>query len=140
MGKQRGFTLVEIMIVVAIIAILSSIALPGYNEFVRRSQRVAARAIMLEAANWMERFFSVHHNYLGSDNQLPVLPDGLNRSPQSGTAKYAISLAAGQTHATAYQLQAAPVVADKCGTFTLDQTGARGLIGNTASLAECWGR
>ena len=140
MDKQRGFTLVEIMIVVAIVAILSSIALPSYSEYVRRSQRLAARAIMLEAANWMERRFSVHHNYLGSDNQLPVLPDGLNRSPQSGPAKYAISLMTGQTHATAYQLQASPLVADRCGTFTLDHTGARGLIGNTASLAECWGR
>lgn len=140
MGKQKGFTLVEIMIVVAIVAILSSIALPSYKEHVRRSQRLAARAIMLEAASWMERRFSVHHNYLGGDNQNPVLPDGLNRSPRSGTTKYAISLMAGQTHAAAYQLQASPVVGDKCGTFTLDHTGGRGLIGNTASLAECWGR
>jgi type IV pilus assembly protein PilE len=140
MGKQTGYTLVEIMIVAAIAAILSNVALASYCEHVRRSQRLAARAVMLEAANWMERRFSVHHNYLGSDKLPPVLPDGLNRSPPSGTAKYAISLATGQTHATAYQLQAAPLLADKCGTFTLDHTGARGLIGNTASLAECWGR
>ncbi len=140
MRKQSGFTLVEIMIVVAIVAILSSIALPGYSEYVRRSQRLAARAIMLEAANWMERRYSVHHNYLGGDNQPPVLPDGLDRSPQAGAVRYAISLLDGQTHAVAYQLRAVPAVMDKCGTFTLDHTGARGLIGNTASLAECWGR
>lgn len=132
--------MVEIMIVVAIVAILSSIALPSYSEHVRRSQRVAARATMLEAANWMERRFSVHHTYLGGDNQPPVLPDDLNRSPQTGAIKYAISLVDGQTHASAYQLHAVPAVMDKCGTFTLDHTGARGLIGNTASLAECWGR
>lgn len=132
--------MVEIMIVATIVAILSSIALPSYSEHVRRSQRVAARATMLEAASWMERRFSVHHTYLGGDGQPPVLPDGLNRSPQTGAARYAINLADGQTHAVVYQLRAVPTVMDKCGTFTLDHTGARGLIANTASLAECWGR
>jgi len=140
MRKQRGYTLVEIMTVVAIVAILSSVALPNYSEHVRRGQRLAARAVMLEAANWMERRFSVHHSYRGNDMQIPVLPDGLNRSPRSGAAKYVISLSAGKTQATAYQLRAVPSVADKCGTFTLDHTGARGLIDNTASLKECWDR
>lgn len=143
MCRQRGYTLVEIMAAVAIIAILSSMALASYSEHVSRSQRVAARAVMLEAASWMERRFSVHHSYLGNNNQVPVLPVSLSRSPQAGAARYAINLASGQTRAAAYQLHAAPAapaVADKCGTFTLDHTGARGLIGNTASLAECWGR
>jgi len=140
MHKHGGFTLIEIMTVVAIVAILSSVALPNYSEHVRRGQRLAAQAVMLEAANWMERRFSVHHNYLGNDMQIPLLPDGLNRSPRSGAAKYVVSLAAGQTQAAAYQLRAVPSVADKCGTFTLDHTGARGLIDNTAPLKECWGR
>ena len=142
MSKQggRGFTLLELMAVVAITAILSSMALSSYSEHVRRSERIAARAVLLEAAGWMERRFSVQHSYLGADGQIPVLPAELGQSPRSGAAKHAISLAGGQTHAAAYQLQAAPVVADKCGTFTLDHTGARGLIGNDAPFAECWGR
>ncbi|WP_211465875.1 type IV pilin protein [Collimonas silvisoli] len=139
MRKQRGFTLIEIMTVVTIVAILSSVALPSYSEHVRRGQRVAARAVLLEAASWMERRFSVHHNYLGNDHQIPILPDGLNRSPRSGAEKYVISLTTGKAQATAYQLRAVPSVPDKCGSFTLDHTGARGLIGNTASLKECWG-
>jgi type IV pilus assembly protein PilE len=137
--RRRGFTLLELMAVVAISAILSSMALSSYSEHVRRSERIAARAVLLEAASWMERRFSVQHNYLGADGQVPALPAELAQSPRSGAAKHAISLASGQTHATAYQLHAAPVLADKCGTFTVDHTGARGLIGNTASLAECWG-
>lgn len=139
-SKGGGFTLLEVIVVVAIVAILSSIALPNYNEHVRRSERVAARAVLLEAANWMERHFSMHHTYLGSDDRIPELPEDLNRSPKSGAARYAIRLTAGKTQATAYELSAAPGRPDKCGTFTLDHTGARGLIGNTAPLAECWGR
>lgn len=138
--RRRGFTLLELMAVVAITAILSSMAISSYVEHVRRSERIAARAVLLEAASWMERRFSVQHSYLGADGQIPVLPAGLEQSPRSGAAKHTISLASGQTHATAYQLHAAPVMADKCGTFTLDHTGARGLIGNTAPFVECWGR
>lgn len=137
---ERGFTLLELLAVIAITAILSSMVLSSYSEHVRRSERLAARAALLEAASWMERRFSVQHSYLGADGQVPLLPAELGQSPRSGAAKHAISLASGQTHATAYQLQAAPVVADKCGTFTVDHSGARGLIGNTAPFAECWGR
>jgi type IV pilus assembly protein PilE len=136
----HGFTLLELMVVVAIIAILSSIALPSYSDQVRRSERVAARAALLEAANWMERRFSVQHSYLGDNGQIPVLPAGLNQSPKSGAVKYGINLSIGKTQVTAYELAATPVRADKCGTLILDHTGARSLIGNTASLEQCWGR
>lgn len=135
-----GYTLLELLAAVAIVAILSSMALSSYSAYVRRSDRIAARAVLLEAANWMERRFSVQHSYLGDDGQSPVLPAGLERSPASGAAKYVVSLASGQTRITAYELRAAPILADACGTLTLDHSGARGLIGNTASLAECWGR
>lgn len=136
----RGFTLLELMAVVAIVAILSGMALSSYSQHVRRSERIAARAVLLEAASWMERRFSVQHSYLGADGQIPVLPAGLDQSPRSGMAKYVISLASGQTQATSYELRATPIRADVCGALTLDHTGARGLIGNTAPLAECWGR
>ncbi|AIY44165.1 Type IV pilus biogenesis protein PilE [Collimonas arenae] len=142
MNKQSapGFTLLELMIVIVLVAILSSVALANYGEHVRRSERVAARAVLLEAANWMERRFSMQHSYLGKDGQIPVLPAGLNQSPKNGAAKYEISLVSGQTQATAYALMAAPLRADKCGVLTLDHTGARGLLDNTAELEECWGR
>ncbi|MEO6917990.1 MAG: type IV pilin protein [Collimonas sp.] len=142
MNKQcaNGFSLLELMIVVTLVAILSSVALANYSEYVRRSERVAARAVLLEAANWMERRFSVQHNYLGMDSQPPLLPADLKQSPKNGAAKYEISLAAGQTQATAYELRAAPLRADKCGILSLDHTGARGLIGNSATMEECWGR
>ena len=53
--RQKGFTLIEIMIVVAIVGILTAIALPSYNEYIRRGHRAEARAALLQGAQWMER-------------------------------------------------------------------------------------
>ncbi|MFC5473257.1 type IV pilin protein [Paraherbaspirillum soli] len=134
--RRQGFTLVELMLVVVIVAILSTVALPNYSAYVRRSERAAARAVLLEAAAWMERRFTVNNSYAG----ISRLPDDLRQAPRTGTAKYRVSLTQ-PAEIAAYQLQAAPERSgDKCGIFTLDHSGARGLIGNTASLEECWGR
>jgi type IV pilus assembly protein PilE len=138
--KQVGFTLIEIVIVVALIGILATIALPSYSEYVRRGERSEARTIMLEASHWMERRFTVHHSYLSGDGGIPVIPSGMSQSPKTGTAKYVIGLMAEGTTLTTYKLQAMPQRGDKCGTFMLDQSGARSLRGNIASVEECWRR
>lgn len=138
--RKVGFTLIEILIVVAIVGILSAIALPSYSEYVRRSDRSEARMVMLEAANWMERRFTVHHSYLSADGGIPALPPGMRQSPKTGTAKYVIGLMAEDTGLTTYKLQAIPQRDDKCGTFVLDQSGARSLRDSKASVEECWGR
>ena len=54
----RGFTLIELMIVVAIIAVLASVAYPSYKEYVARSRRAEARAVLVAAQQWMERFYT----------------------------------------------------------------------------------
>lgn len=133
MGRH-GFTLIEVMIVVAIVAILASVAVPSYLESVRRGNRAEAAATMLKNANWMEQQFTVNNTY--------VLPSGVTlpnlQSPESGTAKYDIKLAAGTT-ATTYALEASPKdTTDKCGKFTLDQSGKR-TVGGTAKAEDCWG-
>ena len=138
-SSSAGFTLVELMITVAIVGILIAVALPSYSEYIRRSDRLEARTTLFEAAAWMERNFSVGNSYLAA-GIFPEIPEGLNRSPKTGLPKYVISVMAGATRST-YSLQAEPQATplDKCGTFMLDETGVRSLGENAkAAVAECW--
>jgi type IV pilus assembly protein PilE len=133
---QQGFTLIELMLVVVIIAIISAVALPMYGEQVRRSSRNEARSIMMENQLWMEQRMTVNSTYL-NNNVAPVLP--YTQSPKAGRAKYRMTL----TNVTAgtYTLSAIPEqgVDDKCKTFVIDQTGLRSLSGSpTLSVEECW--
>ncbi|PPE71600.1 type IV pilin protein [Caldimonas thermodepolymerans] len=137
--RARGFTLIELMIVVVILGILATIAYPNYREYVRRGQRAEARSTLLEAAQFMARFYAANDRYDETRNGTEVaLPETLRRSPANGTQSYAISLAS--VTATSYTLQAVPtggMADDRCGTLTLTSTGQRGASGG-APVAECW--
>lgn len=129
----RGFTLIELMIVVAIIGIIAAIAYPSYRENVERTRRTTAQADLLELAQWMERRYSNGFDYRDAGND-PALP--FTQSPQNGTAFYNISFSAAVGRDT-YTLQAVPTAAqagDDCGTLTLDEQGNQG----AALAAGCW--
>jgi type IV pilus assembly protein PilE len=141
--RKRGFTLIELMIVVAIVAILAGIAYPSYREFVRRSDRADARTALLENAQFLERNFTVSNSYnkdsAGNDLDSTALP--VKQSPRNGAAKYNITIDAAT--ATAFTLKATPtgsMAGDACGTFKLAHTGQKTLAGNTKSVADCWNR
>lgn len=132
---ESGFTLLELLVTVAIVAILSAIALPSYNEYIRRGARAEATGILLQNQVWMEQRFTLNNSY-GAN--VPILP--VKQSPKSGTAKYKISIAAiPPMTTTSYTLEAVPEKADKCGTLTVNNTGLRGLGGqHTATVEDCW--
>lgn len=132
-NKQiRGFTLIELMIVVIVIAVLAAIAFPSYNESVRKGRRGGAQADMAELAQNLERSFTVNNNYTAY-----AIPARLTRSPQQGPIFYTIAVA--PRTQTTFTITATPVNAhagDKCGNLTLNQAGTKGV--SAATLAECW--
>lgn len=118
---QRGFTLIEVMVVVAIIGILAGIAYPSYIESVRRSARADAQSDIMQIAQTAERFFTQNNQYQ-FDRAGVAFPLPFNQSPRSGTARYNIDIAF-PTPQT-YVLRAVPAgsqVGDVCGTLQVNQ-------------------
>ena len=138
--KSSGFTLIELMIVVAIVAILAAIAYPSYQEQVRKSRRADAKAVLLEAAQWLERHYTVNNTYVV--DFAADFPAALKKSPKDGgTAYYNITL--GNLAQNTFTLTATPQATggqdkDKCGGLTLTHTGAKGVLGTGATVAQCW--
>jgi len=133
----KGFTLIELMIAVAIIGILAGIALPSYREYVRRGDRASARAVLLEAQQFMERFYAVNDAYNADKAGTAVaLPVRLRTAPVEAP-KYNVAISA--SAANSYTLTATPISADsKCGNLTFTNAGVKGRTGTELSVADCW--
>ena len=136
--NNRGFTLIEVMIVVAVLGILSMIALPSYQKYVQRGHRANAKTVLLEAAQFMERYRSSNFKYVDGSGNAPALPSGLQVSPAQGTKRYDVALSA--VDATSFTLTATPSGwADSiCGNLTLTNLGVKGQ--SVGDAATCWNR
>ena len=122
--KVDGFTLIEVMIVVAIIAILASIALPAYNDQIRKSRRTDAQRELVSWAQGLERNFSANGTYLDKDGLCNA------GAPETDPAKNPIinfyDFSAVTCTATAFKLKADPKAAQEGdGDQTLDQAGGK---------------
>lgn len=119
---QRGFTLIEVMIVVVVIGMLAAIAYPSYQDAIRKSRRADARAVLSELTQFMERVYTENNTYMpGGAN--PTLP--FTESPRDGTSKY-YDLSLTAATATTYTLQALPKGSQSGdGRLQISNTGAR---------------
>ncbi|HBS63245.1 MULTISPECIES: type IV pilin protein [Stenotrophomonas] len=132
-GHRRGapgFTLIELMITVAVVAILAAIAYPSYQDQIRKSRRAQAKADMVEYSQMAERFHTVNNTYAG-------FALGATQTPrEGGSAWYALTIQ--QTPAT-FTITATPQgtqAKDKCGTLTINQASVK--TPAEATVSGCW--
>ena len=132
--RSLGFTLLEVMIVCAIVAILAAIAYPSYNSSVQKSRRAEAKTALLGVASQMERWSTEKSTYatatLGTSGVF---------ANHSENSYYNLSLT--NLTATTYTARAAPTGAqtgDPCGTFTYTEQGIKSVTGGTWTTAQCW--
>jgi type IV pilus assembly protein PilE len=136
--RASGFTLIELMIVVAIVGILAAIAYPSYQESVRRSNRAECKGVIVNLANVLERRFSATSSYAGG------MPAGFaNQCPaDGGAARYtlAVNVPADGLSFTITATRAGAQATDRCGDLTLTNTALRGIANADAGVVagDCW--
>jgi type IV pilus assembly protein PilE len=141
--KHSGFTLIELMITVVIVGILAAIAIPSYREQVARTRRADAQALLLQATQFMERFYTEHNSYKETRAATPVavaLPGSVTVNDFYTIAIDTASLARNGYKIKATRKSSAGMASDKCGDYVIDNNGTKSVENNTAALADCWKR
>lgn len=139
-AAARGFTLIELMVIVVIVGILAAIAIPSYTQYVQRAHRNEAQQTLLEAAAFLQRCFTQNNAY-----HCPPGPFPFTQSPAPPAApRYTIAISAGggpgSTTFTLTATRTGTMAGDECGDLTLTHTGVRGAVNNTRDAADCWRR
>jgi len=150
--NAKGFTLIELMIVVAILGILAAVAFPSYQKYTTKSHRVDAEKNLGELAQYMERYFTENGRY-DQDSGSTAVSLPFSKSPKDGSkTHYNIALSA--VSSTAFTLKATPTGSQatndtKCGILSVNSAGVKCVLNeatcsnNTSSAAmslisDCW--
>ena len=157
--KQAGFTLMELMITVAVVGILAAVAYPSFTEQIARSRRTEAQTVLIAGQQWMERFYSENYRYDQNSagtaiTDTALFPSRFGTSPPSGQGAplYTITVSAPTRDSyliTAARRTGTSMAADRCGDMTVDNLGRRSLVDSTyntskvgstkaAAIAYCW--
>jgi type IV pilus assembly protein PilE len=131
-NRRLGFTLIEVMITLAIVAILAVIALPTYRDHIRKSRRAEAQAFLMNVAGRQQQFLIDTRAYAGS------IATAVGAPPSDVAAFYNVTLVAVGGPPPTFVVTATPrpdtdQPSDSCGVLGIDQTGTK-----TAALASCW--
>ena len=137
--RMLGFSLIELMVVVLVVAVLASLAVSTYSRYVVKTRRAAAAAVLLGVANRQEQFFLDAREYASDMTALGATP------PPEVSESYTIATTAnnGATPPT-FQVTATPISGSnqaardtKCATLTLTSAGVKSISG-TGSVRDCW--
>lgn len=130
--SSRGFTLIEIMIVIAIIGIILTISIPSYNEYVKKGRRAEVVSLLSEQAQTLERFYTRNNVYTGVTG-LSAGNDFYTITPTLTDQTFVL---------TAIRKTGTAMATDKCGDFTLTNTGVRSMNNAATGVTakDCWGR
>lgn len=153
-SAQRGFTLIELMIVVVVIGVLASIGYPSYAEYVAKSRRAAMASSLLQGQQWMERFYTEnfsYHQVRGSEaTSSDLFPAALKQSPAPGEGgvQYSIAITVNAKNPEIFELRASRtgnMANDRCGDYIVDQYGRKFLEYDKnkfstlqQAMAYCW--
>ncbi|MEL7025572.1 MAG: type IV pilin protein [Pseudomonadota bacterium] len=143
--NQSGMSLIELLTVVVIIGILGAIVIPSYQDSVRKARRADSQAVILELAQWMERFYTENGRYDQDRNGNavgPQIPAILQQSPKdAGGGVQHYGLVVGNLTERTFTITATPVgdqAGERCGNLTFDQAGTKGMNGTGLTVAQCW--
>lgn len=130
MARARGMTLIELVIVVAVMGILLALAVPGYASYMLRVHRTEAIRLLLQASMCQQRIYASRGRYDTSQCQ-----------PVSAHQRYLITYTSPDTQGRSYLAMATPQgtqLDDPCGSLSLDQNGAKGIGASNISVMKCW--